>query len=153
MPPHASQGFLELLEIAERRYGLKKNVAKALGIRDTRYSRIKKGTGGVLSLPNLLKLSRLIDRPLEQVLVAAGKQDVVALLKALHSGKIPGDDQRLGTPLEDELLGGWRQITRIDAQRTLILTARAFVGGLPEEPAVPSPRKAEAAPPVARRRR
>lgn len=151
MPPHATQGFLTLLEIAEKRYGLKKNVANALGIRDTRYSRIKKGTGGVLSLPNLLKLSRLIDRPLEQVLVAAGKQEVVELLKALHSGKIPGDDQRLGTPLDDELIGAWRQITSLDAQRALIRAARAFAG-LPEEPAVPSPRKAEA-PPVARRRR
>lgn len=66
------------------RYGTQTALAKAIGITDSRLAKVLKGDAGALSVLNCLRLAKVAGLPPSQILRAAGKSEIAALIEDMY---------------------------------------------------------------------
>lgn len=66
------------------RYGTQTALAKAIGITDSRLAKVLKGESGALSVLNCLRLAKVAKMSPSQILRAAGKSDIAALIEDMY---------------------------------------------------------------------
>ena len=66
------------------RYGTQTALAKAIDITDSRLAKVLKGDSGAFNVLNCLRLAKVAKLSPSQVLRAAGKADVAALIEELY---------------------------------------------------------------------
>lgn len=73
-----------LLKRLVDRYGTQTALAKAIGITDSRLAKVLKGESGALSVLNCLRLAKVARMSPSQILRAAGKSDIAALIEDMY---------------------------------------------------------------------
>jgi Helix-turn-helix. len=80
-----SAGDLQtLLQRLVEHYGTQTALARAIKITDSRLAKVLKGDSGALNVLNCLRLARVANISPSQVLRAAGKGDVAALIEEMY---------------------------------------------------------------------
>jgi len=73
-----------LLKRLVDRYGTQTALARAIGITDSRLAKVLKGQSGALSVLNCLRLAKVARMSPSQILRAAGKSDIAALIEDMY---------------------------------------------------------------------
>jgi len=73
-----------LLKRLVDRYGTQSALARAIGITDSRLAKVLKGESGALSVLNCLRLAKVAHMSPSQILRAAGKSDIAALIEDMY---------------------------------------------------------------------
>jgi len=80
----AANDLQTLLKRLVDRYGTQTALAKAIGITDSRLAKVLKGESGALSVLNCLRLAKVARMSPSQILRAAGKSDIAALIEDMY---------------------------------------------------------------------